>query len=328
MTNDTSTLNGALQELGETMAANLVAQGVTGASASDGLTTLADKILDIQTGGGSCYHIEFNEASYTASGGSATLELTLQSNYAPLSGATVSVTGSDSSSYTCTTNSNGVGTVTVTGVTSETTFTASYNNVSDTCTVTVSNVLFFDDATSNHTDWYSTTNFTNATLSYGTGYYQMKMNANAIRDLWIKDLTVSNNVKITVDLKITTTTNTQCGLLVMNSSKNKGVTAFYEYQSSKSGYAFSTVTQVNDHGNKIKTDTYLSQSQLNNWVTQELVIYGSSIVYKLYDSNSNLLATYSTTYSDLGSTGNVVGLMMSYNNSMICQFKNLKVEAL
>ena len=46
MTNDTTTLNGALQELGETMAANLTSQGVT-ASASDGLTTLAGKILQI-----------------------------------------------------------------------------------------------------------------------------------------------------------------------------------------------------------------------------------------------------------------------------------------
>ena len=51
MVNDTTTLNGALSELGETMAANITAKGVT-ASASDGLTTLAGKIADIQTGGG------------------------------------------------------------------------------------------------------------------------------------------------------------------------------------------------------------------------------------------------------------------------------------
>ena len=47
MTNDTSKLDGALMELGDTMADNLVAMGVTGASASDGLTTLANNILDI-----------------------------------------------------------------------------------------------------------------------------------------------------------------------------------------------------------------------------------------------------------------------------------------
>lgn len=48
MTNDTTTLNGALSELGETMADNLVSMGVTDADASDGLTTLAGKILDVE----------------------------------------------------------------------------------------------------------------------------------------------------------------------------------------------------------------------------------------------------------------------------------------
>ena len=46
ITNDTTTLNGALSELGETMATNITAKGVS-ASASDGLTTLAGKILQI-----------------------------------------------------------------------------------------------------------------------------------------------------------------------------------------------------------------------------------------------------------------------------------------
>ena len=141
MVNDTSTLNGALQELGETMAANLTQQGVT-SSASEGLTTLAGKILDIQTGGGSCYHIEFSEDSYVATGGSATLEIMLQENYAPLSGATVTVTGSDSSLYTGITNSSGIASVTVSNISAETTFTCSYQSVTDTCTVTVQTYIF------------------------------------------------------------------------------------------------------------------------------------------------------------------------------------------
>ena len=49
--NDITTLNGALTELGETIATNISAKGVT-ASASDGLTTLAEKILDIEQGQG------------------------------------------------------------------------------------------------------------------------------------------------------------------------------------------------------------------------------------------------------------------------------------
>lgn len=130
-------------ELGETMADNLQSMGVSDALASDGLTTLANKILDIQTGG-SCYHIEFSEASYTAVGGSATLEIYLQESYAPKSGATISVTGSDGSVYNGITNSQGIASVTVSNVSTATTFTASYSNVSDTCTVTVTSYLFYD----------------------------------------------------------------------------------------------------------------------------------------------------------------------------------------
>lgn len=52
ITNDTTTLNGALSELGETLATNITAKGVS-ASASDGLTTLANKVLQITGGGGS-----------------------------------------------------------------------------------------------------------------------------------------------------------------------------------------------------------------------------------------------------------------------------------
>ena len=47
MTNDTTTLNGALSELGKTMASNLNDMDVE-ADVSDGLTTLADKILEVQ----------------------------------------------------------------------------------------------------------------------------------------------------------------------------------------------------------------------------------------------------------------------------------------
>lgn len=59
MPNDTTTLNGALQELGETLASNLESMGVS-ASASDGLTTLANAILDIEQGGGGQEIVSFD----------------------------------------------------------------------------------------------------------------------------------------------------------------------------------------------------------------------------------------------------------------------------
>ena len=79
MVNDTSTLNGSLTELGEKMATNLTTKGVT-ANASDGLTTLAGKILSIQTGsgGGSSNVVTgiFTTGSTRASTGTVTINYT------------------------------------------------------------------------------------------------------------------------------------------------------------------------------------------------------------------------------------------------------------
>ena len=80
MSNDTTTLDGALSQLGETMATNLTAKGVT-ASASDGLTTLAGKIANIPTGGGGggCTKLvqgTFTTGSTRATAGSVSLSYT------------------------------------------------------------------------------------------------------------------------------------------------------------------------------------------------------------------------------------------------------------
>ena len=60
MVNDTTTLNGALQELGETLATNLNNKGVS-ANASNGLTTLANKVNQIYTG--ECYFLDSLDTS-------------------------------------------------------------------------------------------------------------------------------------------------------------------------------------------------------------------------------------------------------------------------
>ncbi len=64
-----------LETLGQTMATNITAKGVT-ASASDGLTTLAAKISQIQTGGGGASNIvtgTFTTGSTRAAASSTTL---------------------------------------------------------------------------------------------------------------------------------------------------------------------------------------------------------------------------------------------------------------
>lgn len=92
------------------------------------------------------YSISFNQSSYVATGGSVEISCTLLRDSSPFSGATVSVTGSDSSVYSGITDSSGVATVTVSNISAETTFTASYSGATATCTVTTHTIIF-DDST-------------------------------------------------------------------------------------------------------------------------------------------------------------------------------------
>ena len=118
MTNDTNTLNGALRELGETMAANLTQQGVT-STWDEGLTTLAAKILDITPGPGptptpSSILLTADKSilSY-ADSESATLSATvLDGSSNPLEDITVEFFKGSVSLGTATTNSSGIATKT------------------------------------------------------------------------------------------------------------------------------------------------------------------------------------------------------------------------
>ena len=219
MPNDTSTLSGALLEMKDQLIYELGQKGVTAQyDSTTGLLGLIGRISDIQTGG-SCYHIEFSESSYTAVGGSATLEIMLQENYAPKSGATVTVTGSDSSLYTGITDSTGLATVTV-SVSSTTTFTCSYSNVSDTATVTVSQYIFYDDASVDNSSQYTSYSIQNTSGKVNIAWnsteqaYAITNNTTSGRALLqFGDTLLQNNVRISADIKLGGTSYKQNGML-------------------------------------------------------------------------------------------------------------------
>ena len=236
MTNDTSTLSGALLEMKDQLIYELGQKGVTASySSSDGLLGLIGKISEIQTGGGSCYHIEFSEASYTAVGGSATLEIFLQENYQPKSGATVTVTGSDSSLYTGITNNDGIAQVTVSNISGTVTFTCTYSNVSDTCTVTRSSyIVDISGMTDQSNEFGSILNFRSngssgsGSMSYdSTNHYYVFASTSTGQERFISlpALTGYNNFKMTFEAQVVTThlfgfgefvgsTNTNCSVYV------------------------------------------------------------------------------------------------------------------
>ena len=325
MVNDTTTLNGALQELGETMAANLTQQGVT-SSSSEGLTTLAGKILDIQTGGGSCYKIEFSEDSYTAVGGSATLEIYLQENYQPKSGATVTVTGSDSSLYSSITNSSGIATVTVT-VNSDTTFTASYSNVSANCTVTVPTYLFYDDcSSSSRLSEYGSYVSLFGTSGNGTITYNSTENAYSIAKTTNRDaftgfklpITATDKIKITCKVKLTSTSAyNQFGIGIQQS------TSKYEFIRVRGDKYFDGFK--NNTNSSIGSNTNVASFN-SAYYYLEISYDGSSRVARVYDNSMSLVKEWNL--SSVQSYDTPSFYLAINTNSTNSYVKEIKVESL
>lgn len=324
MVNDTTTLNGALQELGETMAANLTQQGVT-SSASEGLTTLAGKILDIQTGGGSCYKIEFSEDSYTAVGGSATLEIFLQENYQPKSGATVTVVGSDSSLYSGITDNNGIVTVTVT-VNSDTTFTASYSNVSANCSVTVPTYLFYDDCSSssrlseygNYVSLFGTSG--NGTITYNSTENAYSIAKTTNRDAFTGfklPISATDKIKITCKVKLTSTSAyNQFGIGIQQS------TSKYEFIRVRGDKYFDGFK--NNTNSSLGANTNVA-SFSSAYYYLEISYDGSSRVAKVYDSSMSLVKEWNISVQTYT---NPVFYLAINTNSTNAYVKEIKVESL
>ena len=440
ITNDISTLNGDLVELGETVADNLVSMGVTGADASDGLTTLAGKILDIAPSVGGItpsvsidisktpstvyvhdsillsakvnadyddssqvdvdlkgvlqgatvtfkngnttigtavtgadgiatytlsnmgvgnysitahfdgsntdyesatssaltftvnhnYSLAFSQSSYTASGGSCTVECTLLDNGVAVSGETV--TFSDGTSqYSGITNSNGVASYTFTSVTAGFTCTATYNSATATCTVVTH--LFYDDCTSDQTSQYDTllqvaSTSTNATLSYDSteqAYTFLGSGGDKFVGRVLPNTRGKDNIKIRCKVKFKNTNAYNQFFIIMSDSLNPSQNGDWD------------MWRVWGSGtcNYVQKDSTKYDSSVNNSYTYqnycyiELVKSGTTVTANLYDSSLNLLKTTTQTCLSYSNPYFAIGLNGRYNSSEYGKFiKEILVDPL
>ena len=330
MVNDTSTLNGALAELGETMASNLQAKGVT-ASASDGLTTLAGKILTIPAG--SCYHIEFSEDSYTAVGGSATLEIYLQENYAPKSGATVTVTGSDSSLYSSLTNNDGIAQVTVSNISGTVSFTCSYQSVTDTCTVTAQSYLFYDacDSSAGLSNYGSSVlvRGSNATITmtYDSteNAYKLSGSGNYHAMIPIPILNDEDEYKITAEFKGQNQRFNVIGFFLDNRSDTTSYGLDYALDVYDK-YLHSRLYRVSSDSSE--QSTTISSLSGNTWYKLEYIVDGSTLTGTMYDMSNNQLATKTRTMSISNKQMGLFLFCEGGATNSIGYVRNIKAESL
>ena len=241
------------------------------------------------------YSISFSQSSYVATGGSATLECTLLEDNVAKTGASVTVTGTDSSTYTATTNSNGVASVTVTGISASTVFTATYQGATATCTVTVQTYLFYDECTS--ADGLSnygeirpiSSSTTTSYLEYNSSNNAYYVHANG--DWGIIPITALNgldNYKITAEFKTKASGNTYQGGIGFIAETGTSNVVFRKY-----GTACNSV--VNDSSQK---NIGTIRSANSYWHKFEITKQGKNFSVTVTDvDNDTIIGTLSRTIS-------------------------------
>ena len=256
------------------------------------------------------YSIAFDSSSYSTSDGNVTAYVTLLDNSNPISGASISLTGTGST-LSATTNSSGVATFNLTGISSDCTLTATYDNVSDTATVTVSTgPLFYDDCSSaSGLSNYGTlhklrTNSVDGTLSYDSGMNAYKIlpttaNNDGFCDFPILALDNKNNYYVECEIYTTdTTTGGQPGLTVYPTTSTGGEGVFYRDIASinRCGVLkFANWSENGESGNSQKSSLPVG----NNWIKVRIEVNGTSVkgIWLKTDDTEIYTHTYTVPYT-------------------------------
>ena len=278
------------------------------------------------------YSISFSQDSYTAVGGSATVSCTLLDNNVAVSGATITFTGG-TSTVTGTTGSDGVATATVT-FNATGTVTATYENVSDTATVTVSSSLFEDDCTSSS----GLTNYGTPLMMKGSGgsveltydsgnnCYKVNPTSNSAGETMCIPITPMNskdNYKLTFKIKHgSTVAQNQPSVFVYDNTLS--APTFYGIRYMGNGtMTCHTFNQSTDNGtNSVSYSTGIS----SKWFTITLQREGTSLTLKVDDENG--VNRYNKTHTASGNI-NAVGFgVYVYDNTRYYYIKDIVAEAL
>lgn len=225
--------------------------------------------------------------------------------------------------YSNITNSSGVATFSLTGLSSSATYTCSYGNVTDTCTVTVVSYLFYDDCSSSsrlseYGNSISLIGNRTSTLTYDSTedayLFERSTSADNFTGFALP-LTQTDNIKISLKVKLrNTSAYCQMGLWKQSSS--------------------STYEMIRLRGDKIidafknnSNSSIVSYSNIANFTTAyytlEVNYTGSTRIMNIYDSNGDLVN--SSTFTSQSYTNPTIYLAQN-NNSNGAYIKEIKVE--
>lgn len=313
-------LNSSLEALGRLMASNLETKGVT-ADYTDGLTTLANKILDIDG-------LNYNGISLTADksilsyydGDSCVLTAQLTRNgeiYREsgvsvafnVNGDTIRKTTDSNGQAQYTYNSEAIGDLTVEAVVS---------SFKDSCTI--EDTYIYDDASKNRTSHYINSN---TALSWDTDHYISVGSCTSATDNYFAFNTpnrgyhLPENIIFECDVKQVQSTSAQFGLSITN---GLGVTSSTKYVTVGSFVNQKGIICNSPWGTN-RTNGDLS---LNNWYHIQIIVNGTTVTAKITDENNNILFNDSLIVSFIDELVNL-NVHQGQASSTV-HFKNLKVK--
>ena len=335
MTNDTTTLNGALRELGETMAANLTTQGVA-STWDEGLTTLAGKILDIQGGGSGYDGISLTgDKSILSAADSEYVTLTAQlmngQSSAAVSGETVSFKvykASDDTlidTLTDDTDSTGVATVSYYGEGTGDIYIKS--NVGSVLSdpYLVEDCIRYDNATIDKTSNYSSSNLNS--LTFSSDHYEAYRSigtspSSTFYSPIYADDTLPSDFELSVMYNSSKMNTEQIEFIIApnHPTTYSGATEL--------GLLISNVRRGLFHRQSGSATWYTESSTLSNnvWYTFYLKVEGTSVTAKILDSNDDIVYNSTQTISQLQNYKK--WSIINGGTSRTLSFKNLKIKQL
>ena len=291
----TDSLNTALETLGETMATNLNTMGVSGASASDGLTTLAGKILDIDAGGTITLATNKSILSY-ADSESATLTATYSKGagynlavYNAVTGTKIGdMTDNQDGTYSYTYNSSGVGDISMTAT----------RGATESNSITIEDIKYYDPLTSNKGHWTipsgANVSFSNTGMYCGEGSWN---------DIYL-EIPITKPCEITYDIVDWTGSNSY-HLYLWDSTKANRL--FHLYKTSSNYTVF---------------DTYPSDTSS----FQGTIATGSTVKIKVYTDKLELYVNDTLKVTKTYTISSPVIMSWLTASSRTTTYKNLKIK--
>ena len=360
MTNDTTTVSGALQECIDHLENNLSSMGVDATySSTDGVIGLIDKITNIAPSvGGLSLTTSITltkDKNILTAQDTVTLYATVNADYDDtsqtnidlkgfLQGATVTFKENNSTIGTGITDSNGVASISIQDITSGNhTYTAhfdgsgtDYQSATGTITVEVLALYHYDECVTDNTSQYSTTgkistNNISTTLTYNNteqAYSFSGTGGDSFSFREIPNTRGTDNIRIKLKVKINSSSAYDQLLIGLTDTLNANVNP-----NNSNTYVGDFVRVRGDNkadclhngGGEVSGSTQSSLSIRNNYIYLVMERQGTSITRKVYDANETLKATFN--YTSSNSYSNPYYLFgVNCNTSSIKYIKLISVE--